>query len=61
MSGTLTRIPGIGETRAKNLLKHFRTIGAIREATLEELRQAPGMTEPAARAVYEYFLNEHSD
>ena len=61
VSGTLTRIPGIGETRAKNLLKHFRTISAIREATLEELRQAPGMTEPAARAVYEYFLNEHSD
>ncbi len=61
VSGTLTKIPGIGETRAKALMKHFRTITAIREASLEELRQAPGMTEPAAKAVHEYFLSEQSD
>ena len=58
VSGTLTRIPGIGQARARALMKHFRTITAIKEASLEELKQAPGMTEPAARAVYEYFASE---
>ena len=42
-------IPGIGEARAKALLKHFKTVGAIGEADLRELENAPSMTVPAAR------------
>ncbi len=44
-------IPGIGPTRRKALLKHFHTLQAIREATLEELLAVPGMNRPAAEAV----------
>ena len=55
LSTTLTSIPGIGQTRAKTLLRHFKTIAAIRAADLEELEAAPGMTKPAARSVYQYF------
>ena len=55
MSSTLTSIPGIGEARAKALLKHFKTVGAIGEADLQELENAPSMTVPAARRVYEFF------
>ena len=54
-SSTLTQIEGIGERRAKSLLHHFRTIGAIQEATMEELKGAPDMTHPAAEKVYAYF------
>ena len=43
ISTTLTSIPGIGETRAKALMKHFTTIRAVSEATEEMLEETPGM------------------
>ena len=55
ISTTLTGIPGIGETRARALMKHFRTVRAVSEATVEMLEETPGMNAPAARAVYAYF------
>ncbi len=55
VSTTLTSIPGIGETRARALMKHFRTVRAVSEATREMLTEAPGMNAPAAEAVYAYF------
>ncbi|HCA71144.1 MAG TPA: excinuclease ABC subunit UvrC, partial [Ruminococcaceae bacterium] len=54
-SSSLTQIEGVGEKRAKSLLHHFRTVSAIREATLEELEGAPDMTHPAAAKVFAYF------
>lgn len=54
-SSSLSKIPGIGKTRVKSLLTRFQTIARIREASLEELAQAPGMTRPAAQAVFEYY------
>jgi len=51
----LDDIPGIGATRRKELLKHFKSIGAIRDASLEELTQAPAMNKKAANAVYTFF------
>ena len=58
LTSTLTEIEGIGETRARALLRHFRTLTAIREADLAELEAAPGMTKPAARKVYVHFHGE---
>ena len=58
LTTTLTEIEGIGETRARALLRHFRTLTAIRQADLAELETAPGMTKPAAKKVYEYFHGE---
>ncbi len=52
---SLTEIDGIGEKRAKMLLKHFLTVSNISLASLEELEKAPCMTKPAARAVYNHF------
>ena len=51
----LDDIPGIGSTRRINLIKHFETITAIKEADVEVLAKAPGMNIKAAKAVYEYF------
>lgn len=61
ISTTLTSIPGIGETRAKALMKHFTTIRAVSEATEKMLEETPGMNAPAARAVYRYFHSEEND
>ena len=52
---SLLDIEGIGETRAKALLKHFKTVRAISEATAEQLAEAPGMTARAAEAVWKHF------
>lgn len=52
---SLTEINGIGEKRAKALLKHFGTIANIKEADLEELEQAPTMNTVVARTVFNYF------
>jgi excinuclease ABC subunit C len=55
ISSALTSIEGVGQSRAKTLLKHFKTITAIQNADLAELIAAPGMTKPSAQRVYEYF------
>lgn len=55
---SLTGIGGIGEVRAKSLLKYFRTIDNISKADLEELENAPKMTKDSALAVYRYFHSE---
>lgn len=54
----LTEVPGVGKTRRSALLKHFGSLKKIKEATLEELEQAPKMNRPAAEAVYN-FLREN--
>lgn len=54
-SSTLLKIDGIGAERAKALLRHFKTISAIRAASVEELAQAPSMNRRAAENVYEYY------
>ena len=55
---SLTNIDGVGEVRAKSLLKYFRTIDNISNADLEELENAPKMTKDSALAVYRYFHAE---
>ena len=48
---SLTDIDGIGEKRARAMLKYFRTIDNISKADLEELEGCPQMTKNAAIAV----------
>ncbi len=56
MSGSLLdEIPGIGPVRRDALLKHFKSIEAIKIARLEELEKAPGMNRRAAESVWTYF------
>lgn len=55
---SLTNIDGVGEVRAKSLLKYFRTIDNISKADLTELENAPKMTKDSAIAVYRYFHAE---
>ena len=58
---SLTSIEGVGEVRAKALLKYFRTIDNISKADLEELLAAPKMTKDCAKAVYRYFHPEAAE
>lgn len=55
LASELTEIEGIGKARAAALLKHFKTVKAIKSAAADELAAAPGMTKAAADAVYKHF------
>ncbi|MEP6861449.1 MAG: excinuclease ABC subunit UvrC [Deltaproteobacteria bacterium] len=48
-------IPGIGATRRQRLLKHFGSVRAVRQASVEDLAKAPGMNKKAAEAIVKYF------
>ena len=51
----LDDIPGIGETRRKALMRKFKSIENIRNASLEELTQTESMNAGSAQKVYEFF------
>jgi excinuclease ABC subunit C len=56
-SSGLTKIEGIGEKKAKALLKGFKTISAIKKATVEELSAVKGISEKNARDIVNYYSN----
>lgn len=51
----LDEIPGVGPARRKALLKHFRDVESIREATPEQLEQVPEIPKSTAKYIYEFF------
>ena len=52
----LDDIPGIGETRRKALMRRFRSVENIRDASVEELSQTESMNVQSAEAVYQFFF-----
>ena len=60
LASVLDDIPGVGEKRKKNLLKHFGSFTKIREASVEELAQVDGIHQTVAEEIYNY-LRTHQD
>ena len=56
---SLTQIEGIGQKKAKELLKHFRTLKAIKEASKEELLKVNGISEALADNIIEFYKKEN--
>ena len=56
----LDDIPGVGEKRKKNLLKHFGSFKKIQEASVEQLKEAEGIHQAVAEEIYQY-LHTHQD
>jgi excinuclease ABC subunit C len=54
----LDEVPGVGPSRKKALLLHFGTARAVRNASLEDLQKAPGVSAAVAQMVYDFF---HAD
>lgn len=54
-SSGLMQIDGIGEKKAKALLKHFKTISSIKEQTPERLAQCPSVSKKNAEKIYEFY------
>lgn len=51
----LDEVPGIGPARKKALLMHFGTGRAVRNASLKDLQQAPGVSAAVAQLVYDFY------
>lgn len=57
LSTSLTKIEGIGDKKAKALLKHFKTISAIKQATVEDLSLVGGISAKNAEEIYKFYHN----
>jgi excinuclease ABC subunit C len=51
----LDEVPGIGPARKKALLMHFGTARAVRDASLEDMTKAPGVSAAVAQVVYDFY------
>ena len=58
-SSTLTEVPGVGPKTAKALLAQFKSVGAVKEATPDQLENTPGVGRQLAQTIYEYFHQKH--
>lgn len=55
LSGELTKIDGVGKTRAAALLKRFKSMKKIREASVEEIEKTEGISRKIAENIYNYY------
>ncbi|MBE6718838.1 MAG: excinuclease ABC subunit UvrC [Ruminococcaceae bacterium] len=51
----LEDIDGIGKEKAKKILAHFKTLSALKKASLDEIRCVKGISDKNAKAVFDYF------
>ena len=51
----LSQINGLGPSRIRELLDHFKSIEAIRIASKEELSKVKGLGKNSVNDIYEYF------
>lgn len=52
---SLDDVPGIGPARKRALLMHFGTARAVRNASLEDLQRAPGISRAMAQGIFDHF------
>ncbi len=55
---SLTKIDGIGEKKAKELLKAFKTIKNIKTASVDELQLVKGINRELAEKIYKYYKED---
>ena len=55
LSSALDRIPGIGATRRRALLRAFGSVKGVEQASLDELMQVPGMNPKLAQQLWQLF------
>lgn len=58
VKSVLDEIPGVGPARRKALMRHFGSIGEVRDASVEQLCEVPEIPEHIARQIYEFFRTD---
>ncbi len=54
----LDDIPGVGPTRRKALMRHFKSLEEIRQATVEDLMEIPELNERTAQEIVAFFASQ---
>ena len=55
VKSVLDEIPGVGPARRKALMRHFRSINEIKEASVEKLCEVQEIPEHVAKQIYDFF------
>ncbi|NMO34139.1 excinuclease ABC subunit UvrC [Streptomyces sp. GMY01] len=50
-AGPLDEVPGLGETRKRALIKHFGSVKRLRSATIDQIREVPGIGMKTAETI----------
>ncbi|HLS92640.1 MAG TPA: excinuclease ABC subunit UvrC [Microbacterium sp.] len=50
----LAEVPGLGDARIRALLRHFGSVAALRQATVEQIEELPGIGPKLARTIHAY-------
>ena len=58
VKSVLDDIPGVGPARRKALMRHFKSLEEIRQATVEELMEIPKMNERTAEEIVTFFASQ---
>ena len=58
LKSSLEDIEGIGKVKSKNLMKHFRNMGELKKASVEEIEKVPGMNRKLAERVKDFVEDE---
>lgn len=58
MRSVLDDIPGVGPARRKALMRHFKSLEEIRQATVEDLMEIPEMNERTAQEIVAFFASQ---
>ncbi len=58
VKSVLEDIPGVGEARRKALMRHFKSIEEMKNATVEQFSAIPEIPENIARGIYNFFHAE---
>ena len=61
MHSTLEDIPGVGATRRRALLTHFKSVANIAAATPEALCEVEGIGKAQAKAIWDYYHPEEKE
>ncbi len=61
VKSVLDEIPGVGPARRKALMRHFKSIEEIRNASVEELEALPELNRPAAQGIYAFFREKERE
>lgn len=51
-AATLTALPGVGEKTSAALLAHFKTVGAVKAASISDLEEVKGISHAKAEKIY---------
>ena len=58
VKSVLDDIPGVGPARRKALMRHFKSLAEIRQASVEELMEIPEMNERTAEEIVTFFASQ---